>query len=92
MRPAHGLGVRRHRAPALRTNPNPNPNPDPDPDPDLNPNPDPGQVRLLNGSGAPLGMEWAHAEWDTMPPKLLNSTDERFITWMRTSPFAVRKP
>lgn len=49
-------------------------------------------VRLLNASGAPLGTEWAHADWDTMPPKLLNSTDERFITWMRTSPFAVRKP
>ena len=37
-------------------------------------------VRLLNASGAPLGTGWAHADWDTMPPKLLNSTDERFIT------------
>ena len=89
-------------------------------------------VRVLNASGGPVGSPWEHAAWDTKPAKLLNSTDERFIScapsaprntpphhvthtrapphpsaplrtpphpsaprtgrWMRTSPFAVRKP
>jgi len=49
-------------------------------------------VRVLNASGGAVGTRWEYADWDTTPPKLLNSTDQRFMTWMRTSPFVVRKP
>jgi len=49
-------------------------------------------VRVLNASGGAVGTRWEYGDWDTTPPKLLNSTDQRFTTWMRTSPFVVRKP
>ena len=37
-------------------------------------------VRVLNATGGAVGTRWEYAEWDITPPKLLNSTDGRFIT------------
>ena len=43
-------------------------------------------VRVLNASGGAVGTRWEYAEWDITPPKLLNSTDERFITCLPPPP------
>jgi hypothetical protein len=48
-------------------------------------------VQLLKG-GEPLGEEWAYGSWDGVLDKKFDSNDTRFVAWMRTSPFALRKP